>query len=34
VSGHVDKVRAGQAGRRIVDEAMEMRAVAIVMPLP
>ena len=34
VSGHWEKVRAGQAGRRIVDEAREMRARAIVMPLP
>lgn len=34
VSGHWEKVRAGQAGRRIVDEAREMRAAAIVMPLP
>jgi APA family basic amino acid/polyamine antiporter len=34
VSGHWDKVRAGQTGRRIVDEAREMRAEAIVMPLP
>jgi APA family basic amino acid/polyamine antiporter len=34
LSGHWEKVRAGQAGRRIVDEAREMRAQAIVMPLP
>ncbi|WP_372789665.1 amino acid permease [Paraconexibacter sp.] len=34
VSGHVEKVRAGQAGRRIVEEARTMRARAIVMPLP
>jgi APA family basic amino acid/polyamine antiporter len=33
VSGHWDKVRAGQTGRRIVDEAREMRAEAIVMPM-
>jgi len=33
VSGHVEKVRAGQAGRRIVDEATDARAGAIVMPL-
>ena len=32
VSGHWEKVRAGQTGRRIVDEAREMRAAAIVMP--
>jgi APA family basic amino acid/polyamine antiporter len=34
VSGHVEKVRAGQAGRRIVEEALDMRATAIVMPMP
>ncbi len=34
VSGHVEKVRAGQAGRLIVSEAREMRARAIVLPLP
>jgi APA family basic amino acid/polyamine antiporter len=34
VSGHWEKVRPGQAGRRIVDEARELRARAIVMPLP
>ncbi len=34
VSGHVEKIRAGQAGRRIVEEAGDMRAAAIVMPLP
>src|SRR3954454_6216890 len=34
VSGHVEKIRAGQAGRRIVEEAADMRAAAIVMPLP
>jgi basic amino acid/polyamine antiporter, APA family len=33
VSGHWEKVRAGQTGRRIVDEAKEMRAAAIVLPL-
>jgi APA family basic amino acid/polyamine antiporter len=33
VSGHWEKVRAGQTGRRIVDEAKEMRAAAIVMPI-
>ena len=33
VTGHWEKVRAGQAGRRIVEEAREMRARAIVMPL-
>jgi len=34
VSGHWEKVRAGQSGRRIVDEALEMHARAVVMPLP
>src|SRR5947208_3430272 len=34
VSGHVEKVRPGGAGRLIVEEAKEMQARAIVMPLP
>jgi APA family basic amino acid/polyamine antiporter len=34
VSGHVEKVRAGQAGRLIVNEAKQMRAQAVVLPLP
>jgi basic amino acid/polyamine antiporter, APA family len=34
VSGHVEKVRPGQAGRLIVNEAREMQARAIVMALP
>jgi APA family basic amino acid/polyamine antiporter len=34
VSGHWEKVRAGQAGRRIIEEALDMRAAAIVMSLP
>jgi APA family basic amino acid/polyamine antiporter len=34
VSGHVERVRPGQAGRRIIEEAVDMRAAAIVMPLP
>src|SRR3954452_17214948 len=34
VSGHVERVRAGQARRRIVEDAVDMRAAAIVMPLP
>jgi APA family basic amino acid/polyamine antiporter len=34
VSGHTEKVRSGQAGRRIIEEAVDMRAAAIVMPLP
>ncbi|HEV7918782.1 MAG TPA: universal stress protein, partial [Solirubrobacterales bacterium] len=33
VSGHWEKVRSGEAGRRIVDEAREINARAIVMPL-
>jgi basic amino acid/polyamine antiporter, APA family len=33
VTGHWEKVRAGQTGRRIVDEAKAMRAAAIVMPM-
>ena len=34
VSGHFEKVRAGEAGRRIVREAEEIEAAAIVMALP
>lgn len=34
VTGHYEKVRAGQAGRLIIEEAIELRATAIVMPLP
>jgi APA family basic amino acid/polyamine antiporter len=34
VSGHSERIRAGQAGRRIIDEAQDMRAAAIVMALP
>ena len=34
VTGHWEKVRPGQAGRRIVDEAREINARAIVMSLP
>src|SRR4051794_26590253 len=34
VTGHVEKVRPGQAGRMIVKEARELRAQAIVAPLP
>ena len=34
VSGHQEKIRAGQAGRRIIEEAGDMRATAIVMALP
>jgi len=34
VSGHTERVRAGQAGRRIIEEALDMRAAAVVLPLP
>ena len=34
VTGHYENVRAGGAGRRIVSEAREIHAAAIVMPLP
>jgi basic amino acid/polyamine antiporter, APA family len=34
VSGHVEKVRPGGTGRRIVDEAKAIKARAIVMDLP
>ena len=34
VNGRVVKVRAGQSGRVIIDEARSIRAQAIVMPLP
>jgi APA family basic amino acid/polyamine antiporter len=34
VTGHWEKVRPGQAGRRIVEDAKDIRARAIVMPLP
>jgi APA family basic amino acid/polyamine antiporter len=34
VTGHWEKVRPGQAGRRIVEEAKEIRACAVVMSLP
>jgi APA family basic amino acid/polyamine antiporter len=34
VSGHSERVRSGQAARRIIEEATDMRAAAIVMPLP
>jgi APA family basic amino acid/polyamine antiporter len=34
VTGHWDKVRPGQAGRRIVEEAREISARAVVMTLP
>ena len=34
VTGHWEKVRPGQAGRRVIDEAHEIEARAIVMPRP
>jgi APA family basic amino acid/polyamine antiporter len=34
VSGHVERIRPGQGGRRIVEEAVDMRAAAIVLALP
>ena len=34
VSGHYEKIRSGQAGRLVIQQAREMRAAAIVMPLP
>jgi basic amino acid/polyamine antiporter, APA family len=34
VTGHWEKVRPGQAGRRVVEEAREIRARAVVLPLP
>jgi basic amino acid/polyamine antiporter, APA family len=34
VTGHWEKVRPGQGGRRVVEEARDIRARAIVMPLP
>jgi APA family basic amino acid/polyamine antiporter len=33
VSGHWEKVRTGQTGRRIVDEARALKAEAIVLPM-
>ena len=34
VTGHWEKIRPGQAGRRIIEDARRMRAAAVVMPLP
>jgi APA family basic amino acid/polyamine antiporter len=34
VSGHYEKVRSGQAGRLVIKQARQLRAAAIVMPLP
>jgi len=34
VTGHTEKVRRGEAGRRIVEEAREIRARALVMAMP
>src|SRR4051794_6881395 len=34
VTGHVEKIRPGQGGRRIVEEAREIKARALIMALP
>jgi APA family basic amino acid/polyamine antiporter len=34
VTGHWEKARPGEAGRRIVDEAREIKARAVIMALP
>jgi APA family basic amino acid/polyamine antiporter len=34
VTGHSEKVRPGQGGRRIVEEAREIKARALIMALP
>jgi APA family basic amino acid/polyamine antiporter len=34
VRGHVERIRAGQAGRRIIEEAHDMHASAVVVGLP
>jgi APA family basic amino acid/polyamine antiporter len=34
VSGHSEKIRPGQAGRRVIEEATAMRAAAIVLAMP
>jgi APA family basic amino acid/polyamine antiporter len=34
VSGHIERVRPGQAGRRIIEEAQDMHAAAVVLALP
>jgi basic amino acid/polyamine antiporter, APA family len=34
VTGHAVRARAGQAGRRIIDEARDLRAEAVVLALP
>jgi APA family basic amino acid/polyamine antiporter len=34
VSGHVEKVRAGQAGRLVVNQARSTKAAAVVLPVP
>jgi len=33
VTGHVERVRPGQSGQAVIDEAKSIRAAAIVMPL-
>jgi APA family basic amino acid/polyamine antiporter len=34
VTGHVEKIRPGQGGRRIVEEAREIKARALIMAVP
>jgi APA family basic amino acid/polyamine antiporter len=34
VTGHIEKVRPGQGGRRLVEEAREIKARALIMALP
>src|SRR3712207_1259100 len=34
VRGHVEHIRPGQAGRRIIEEIQDMRASAVVMGMP
>jgi APA family basic amino acid/polyamine antiporter len=34
VTGHIEKIRPGQGGRRIVEEAREIKARALIMALP
>jgi basic amino acid/polyamine antiporter, APA family len=34
VTGHIEKVRPGQGGRRIVEEAREIKARALIMAMP
>jgi APA family basic amino acid/polyamine antiporter len=34
VRGHIEHIRPGQAGRRIIEEARDMRATAVVIGMP